>query len=208
MTLERLELGDRGRRFVEEWLDAGQTLGRLLRPVAMGHGHVYAFVPVPADRFREHNLSHGGLFVRNIPVGLQMEAIQNLDTVLARLTFSHVHADSTHCALFENFLASATDPWLRSAALAPFTVGDEVYFGVGPGRALEAEIRAAIDEAKTASGYLGCWSRLGNDEQQLSGELRLEAVARNATEIVSAAFDGEGFVVWSSTGRLPERLDV
>jgi hypothetical protein len=83
--------------------------------------------------------------------------------------FAHVNAAPLHCALFENFLASATDPWLRRATLAPFTVGDEVYFGVGPGRVLEAEIRAAIAEAKTASGYLGSWSRLGNDEQQLSG---------------------------------------
>jgi hypothetical protein len=210
MLLERVDLGERGRRFIEEWLEAGQTLGQLLqRAMATRAGRVYAFLPSPSERFSAHDLAYGGLFPSTRPSDSQVEPVRNLDLALARLTFKHLAAEPMNCAIFENLLAGATDGYLKGSPMPPLIVAEEVYFSLGPGQVAEDRVRLAIDEARTASGYLGCLSTLKEDEQALKGIARLQTMAKRATAVVGTAFDGEGFAIWSASASwIPERLEL
>jgi hypothetical protein len=197
-ALVEIDLGDIGRSYVVERLREGHSLARTLAAYVRG-GRAVTLLPAATPLEAVHAFAHGGV-LEAPPAGRTetFERVRSLDASLAQSLAAYLQRGSQRVVLFENALASPTDPYLRRVADRTACFGKEVYHFVTEDDA--ERILETLRTAKAIPAFVGVMT------QTLDGPLKpgslqadeLEALARNATGAFVGAYDGEGFVMWTT----------
>ncbi len=197
-ALVEIDLGGAGSRYVVERLREGHSLARTLAAY-VGGGRVVTVLPADTPMEAVHAITRGAVLDVPPAGGAEtFERVRSLDASLAQSLAAYLRRGNQRVVLFENALATPTDPYLRRVADRTAWFGEEVYHFVTQDDA--ERILETLRTAKAIPAFVGVMT------QTLDGPLKpgslqadeLEALARQATGAFVGAYDGEGFVMWTT----------
>lgn len=197
--------------YIIERLNQGKTLATHLLSKSLRSGVVRTLLPVSADHSTLLNFYEGGKLPslpqstwRQIQGGYAVP-IPSTDACLAEVIQRFLAQSDQHLCIFEDNLASATDPGLKTVASVICTYNDEVYYllthqdAVGDLHRIETTIRDA-QSIPTFIGVLTSWRSKGGKFLTTSGQLTedsLTQLALRAEQIIVGAYDGESYLIWA-----------
>jgi hypothetical protein len=181
---------DEALRYIQTVLEQGKTLGLLASAALKVVGGVYAFAPLRPKEMALPPLTQGG-----VP-----ESADSYAALVSEIE-QYLSEGASKIVIFEDFLASAGDPWLEGSAasgLRVATCGSEIYYlllaeDVGTKRIAETVAIGSCESYHT----VGLFSELASVD--LTSPVRLSredigAIVKRTSLMVVGAFDGESFL--------------
>lgn len=188
-----IDLGERGIAYVRWSLShSPSTLASLLlQKIPLDGGHVFAFKPVHVDAVRLHDF-HDGV--------LGQTGASEVRTWVYGFVVTYLQDQGRRYFVVEDVNSQATDPWLRKSTAQYVTHSQEVYQFLGREHPSPEAVSKTVAYAK---GYVtnsiltaGAGLPILRTKENLAVS-QLLALADRADYILSEAYDGEGFVIWT-----------
>lgn len=112
--------------------------------------------------------------------------------------------DSTF-SIFENALASPSDPWLKHTEIHTLTCGPSIYHFLSPEQTSRHLIERTVNGSNSISPPLmGVLARFpkptGFHSEGSLGLSELSKIAEQTEKLIVGAYDGEGYLIWSKSG--------
>jgi hypothetical protein len=202
---EFVPLQGEGNEHVRGTLAEGKTLSSLvLSVVDLGTGRIDALVPrgVPAESvtdFRSPLVPEPILL--QLPGRQVVEVAPPLRALAARVA-SLMSQMSEPVALFEDAQSRPGDAWLDTIRTSHMTYDDEIYHVV-------TDLTIGEETIYETMCNVSLWPFIGfvineagsymRGHHQAASMQTLKSLAQRVTTIVVGAYDGDGFVVWSSS---------
>jgi hypothetical protein len=191
-SLIRHELDPEGRAWIADRLSWGRPMDRVIRDeVDLAGGRTYTLLPAAAPRARVVD------FASSILSTIDARGV-DLDGALIGIVLEHLGSAPEACCLFEDPVAEATDTIIRADPEGLHFCEGSVYVFLGS-RATPGDIRKALSLVRPAyPPLLGMLTSI-RQESELPVQFsvtQLRRLVRQATHILTGAYDGEGFVVW------------
>lgn len=199
--------------YIRRKLGQGKSLAKaLLKTLDFGQGQIMTLTasslnPAETVRFdwghapqaeaKPERLKFGDTTYTAFPVA-------NANEQLVGAIYESLQNPESICFL-ENYLAEAHDPWLRGAKSRVITNGSEVYHALFSADRDTHKIEATIREwhnLPTSVGALGSLNEKASAQVAAAKTIttgELAAFAETARSVFVGAYDGEGYVVWTSS---------
>jgi hypothetical protein len=207
--------------YIRWQLQQGKTLAAfLLRHVDFRQGTVVAFTHTPLSmketlEFGQGHASPSQDSMRKLTVGeISGVACQkpSASGQLIKVIEEQLARQEENICVLENSLAMPEDAWLKRASSRIAIYDNEVYHVLMSGARSKTSIADAIREARGPTVLVGA---LGPAPVGINSPISrripvdaedLEEFARRSQCVFASAYDGEGYIVWSSVRtELPER---
>jgi hypothetical protein len=122
---------------------------------------------------------------------------------LARIIEPTLYGSSTRVFVAENALAKRTDPTLEAEPVKRFSLGEELYEyvrAVGAGRDQIASVLRLADAGYSLNAIVSTipTSSVLPEHRGDAGIEIIDQMALNVELVAARAYDGEGYVVWST----------
>lgn len=219
-TYNRIRLAPEAIEYIKDRLADGKTLARfLLEKRDLNRGEVVTFLPPYANLERIGNFSWGGVLPTppsethqhyTTPDGTKtvMVPVPNTRPHLVWMIQEFLKQGEGQLCLFESAVASPTYGFLASPDaqdLRVLTFEDDVYYLLTED---DLDLRRIEKTVRYATSYLviGVLARLPQEENFLPVKStrativrsELELLAQRTEKIIVGAYDGEGYLIWSS----------
>lgn len=224
--LERRELGEAGLTYIRERLAGGRTLSRLLLDgLDLAGGTTWAYLPpamsdVQATRFAEAGLTRlatgtpPDVFER--PDG-RWEAVYNVaESFIAAQVGAFLSQELRGVAVWEDPESHTEDPWIRDHPEEPLLfLGEEVYIALSHSTANPTAVAAGLAVMSAWWGSPAVFAALPAEALQpfltlrtgIAGE-QLHPLVEHCRLLFVAAYDREGYVLWSLRAEAEEGSDT
>jgi hypothetical protein len=212
---EEHEFHENAIAYLKKCLSHGKTIAKLLlERDDLDDGAIRSLLPKSVSREAVLDFESGGKLPRTNTVrvpdkpSLRIELKANSDPALAAEILKFLRNDAENLCLFEDALAAAGDPFLKSLDSRLWFYGDEVYHLITSTDSVTEKILQAIRPARS-------WLTIGvltdgpprnqyGDRGNLSF-LDLNLLAQQAEKIIVGAYDGESYLIWSKPKVSPYR---
>ena len=187
--LEKFELGDEAKVYIREQMSEGLTLSSFfLRLPYLESGRAAVFLPpeAPAERIPRFQFRLGFL-----------AGAQNLWT--EAFIVEYLSGSDERYAIFENTLHEKSDLTVQNSSRQWFCYGEKVYY-FNNLQNLD-DVEESMCHSNRYPGIIVLTSVEENDpyftDRQSVDETTLQKLAERVSHILIAAYDGEGWLVWS-----------
>jgi len=208
MKFCEIKMDIRAINYVEEKIDDGLSLSsRISNAVELSKGCVSTFFPNEISPTNLYNFRSGGKLPESkketwikVNNGI-MKPISNTNAFLVNMIREYLQKAKDNICIFENIIASKSDPWLESKKDNLFFYKDEVYHVVSSKNLSTKYIDQAIHYANSIYHFLGVMSSLPIENQEATennelSDIEWDIIVRNLKKIIVGAYDGEGYLIW------------
>jgi len=216
-TFREIVFGPEGIQYISKCLEEGLTLSkRVLESVKLEGGVVKTWLPENVTEEEARKFDEGGkLAIPNEQVppfaleyegkDVEIEPIPNMNFEMEEDIKSFLLGARNRVCLFEDRLASASDPWVATAKSRILTFGEEVYALLLRKDSNTAKGRETIREMATI--YPPSLAILTSVPEELyfpfaSDKIEIDQLgilAQRTERIIVGAYDSEGYLMWMRT---------
>jgi hypothetical protein len=213
-TKRKFHLNSGALEYIIECLEHGHTLARfLLETQDLLSGTVFTFADQNINPGQLMDFKRGGIVPAN---GVRryisandgsrylMVAKSNTVNELTSVTRDYLRAHPSNICIFEDPLASSSDPLDFSFEIDCLIYNEEVYYSLERSDSENDKVLNTINEANS-SLLIGVMTKSPEFFVQPSNNKKnitvsnLESFAAKAEIIVVGAYDGEGFLIWNKS---------
>jgi hypothetical protein len=154
-----------------------------------------SFPQPPADQHK--TVRFWGRDLKAVPIP---NAFDELITVIE----NYLKLGDSTFSIFENALASPSDPWLKHTEIHTLTCGRSIYHILSPEQTSRPLIERTMKRSNSISPPLmGVLARFpkptGFHSGGSLGLAELRKIAGHTEKLIVGAYDGEGYLIWSKS---------
>ncbi len=212
-SFKYIQLGSDAIAFMRECLAQGHTLAKFLtlRP-DLDHGTIFAPVPPAIELDPIRNFRHGPLLpspTTNNHVeysdeegkSISVVPVPSTNHILEQLIRNYLKQSNHKVCVFEDALATASDPYLKDLSIRMLTLNKEVYYVLLSTDNSEDAVRRTIRQAANPHpGLIAMVTTMtGDDFSFRRGVITRDGLKRlsdKAEKIILGAYHGEGYLIW------------